>query len=436
MNTKYSSYLQILNAEIETMQLRQIKTQDVDIDEEEDENPVVEGAWVQCSAALNPNAKVYATISSISGYDSRNGNLALRNTDITFFPSTFGMCKCQNRYCMPLIEGMWKSVNPYNTLTGCPSIMMISYMVCYRGNGMITLKTDGQEAGEENIQSVEEAYEIMNSWLLGGFSSVSKEILLKAMNYLAEYGEQNSIKAFINTRNMKPVNNLEKDIFQRINSSIQREKQYENMILAWTNYWNINMEKEYGENNYSPIRAEVVKAMLVVESNMGEAGTEDKVLANSARDIKQSLDCRNPVFWTVLDEYGSGRTITISYSQEDKKRFANLGQSKTITIGKMSDGGPGQRLFFGNGTWGAVREVISEDYSTYYADNVTPELSLAVGLGNYCLQLNGAGTNGGQSLMRSEYQAVYNYNGEGDPHYIDKVNIVLENMGVDKVENN
>lgn len=309
-------------------------------------------------------------------------------------------------------------------------------MVCYRGNGMITLKTDGQEAGEENIQSVEEAYEIMNSWLLGGFSSVSKEILSKAMDYLAEYGEQNSIKAFINTRNMKPVNNLEKDIFQRINSSIQREKQYENMILAWTNYWNINMEKEYGENNYSPIRAEVVKAMLVVESNMGEAGTEDKVLANSARDIKQSLDCRNPVFWTVLDEYGSGRTITISYSQEDKKRFANLGQSKTITIGKMSDGGPGQRLFFGNGTWGAVREVISEDYSTYYADNVTPELSLAVGLGNYCLQLNGAGTNGGQSLMRSEYQAVYNYNGEGDPHYIDKVNIVLENMGVDKVENN
>lgn len=223
-------------------------------------------------------------------------------------------------------------------------------------------------------------------------------------------------------------------MFERINSSITREAQYDNTILAWTNYWNMNMQKQYGEN-YSPIRAEVVKAMLVVESNMGEENKESTIIQNGYRDIKQSLDPRNPVFWTALGVEGNNRTITIEYAEEDITNLNLSEKDKTLKL-SMNDGGRSDRNFLGDGKWGAVKELISEDYTIYYADKVTPELSLAVGEGYFCRQLNGAGSNGGVSIMRDEYKAAQLYNSGGDSTYTERVNIVLGNMGVDGLEKN
>lgn len=63
----------------------------------------------------------------------------------------------------------------------------------------------------------------------------------------------------------------------------------------------------------------------------------------------------------------------------------------------------------------------------YYAEKVTPELSLAIGVGYYCMNLNGTES---ASKMNSEAYATKRYNGGGDKYYVFRINIILENMGV------
>lgn len=401
------------------------------------EDPIVASAEVQCTNMLNKNTKVIVFLNSPT-YDERNGEMGIRDIDIILVPNTFGYCNELQKFCQPLIEEVqWQGCDTANLIGDRPSVTMISYMVCTNGCGIITPVTDGQKAGMDtsNEELAKQAYETMQKWLLEGGNIVSQEDLLAAMDILAIYGEQSTISN-LNVIADKTIeqegDELRKKMFSRINASILRQSQYDNMILAWTNYWNLSMKNQYGEN-YSPIRADVVKAMLVVESNMGEENNKNNVVANNQRDIKQSLDPRNPVFWTVLGVNGNGRVITIEYAKEDAKEL-NLPQNSDPIVLNMSDGGAGDRNFFGNGSWTAVHELISEDYTTYYAENVTPELSLAVGEGLYSKFLNGAGGNGGTSIMRDEYTAIDKYNGGGDPNYLDKVNIVLENMGVDLLE--
>lgn len=267
-----------------------------------------------------------------------------------------------------------------------------------------------------------------------GYSGVSQEELIIAMKYLAENGAQNNISAlqYVEKEDLEKFDKIDQEMYQRINESIERENSYDFMILAWTNYWNITMEREYGRDNCAPVKAEVVKAMLVVESNMGADNTAGNYILNPERDIKQTLDCRNPVVWAVINDNGNGKTIRIVYAQEDVNKFA-LNPSQEYGL-SMSDSGAGAKSYYGNGTWKVVSELFSPEHDIYYAGNVTPEISLAVGIAEYCRQLNGSGTNGGNSILKNERSAVEGYNGGGDDNYIYKINLVLDNMGVNRLE--
>lgn len=111
-----------------------------------DENPVVISAEVRCPYAKNKNAKVKVMASALSG-DERNGGLGLRETDIKLVPNTFGVCKLFMGPCLPAILGSrWNGCDGGNLIGGQPSVNMSSYMICSIG-GLITLKTNGQRAG-------------------------------------------------------------------------------------------------------------------------------------------------------------------------------------------------------------------------------------------------------------------------------------------------
>lgn len=110
------------------------------------ENPVVISAEVRCPYAKNKNAKVKVMASALSG-DERNGGLGLRETDIKLVPNTFGVCKLFMGPCLPAILGSrWNGCDGGNLIGGQPSVNMSSYMICSIG-GLITLKTNGQRAG-------------------------------------------------------------------------------------------------------------------------------------------------------------------------------------------------------------------------------------------------------------------------------------------------
>ncbi len=185
---------------------------------------------------------------------------------------------------------------------------------------------------------------------------------------------------------------------------------------------------------YYPVRPEVIKAMLVTETNLGKDNSTTDFDNNPERDIMQCLDPRNPLFWVALGE-NSCTKLTIIKASEETANWTDRSGEKTITISHQIPG-TGEKNFWGNGSWIAVHEIISDDMSKYYQEKVTPTLSIAVGTGYYCMRLNGSGMNGGTSLLRTEYEAVKLYNGGGDPDYCVKVNVVLENMGVDLLYEN
>lgn len=392
-------------------------------------DPVVEGAVVTCDKKRvfsNLSVKKVIVKSTHSYGVKRNGKTVLTEIDIKLVPSTFGECKIKEgcpSSCEPEIFGeKWSECTEEDLIRGKMVVNMDSYMTCKCG-GVITIEENGQipADGEE---SAEEAYKVMERWLLGGYDAVSEDQLTDAMKQLVKYGDQKEILS------LNEVAKVTDEMDERINDDLERQDQYDYMILAWSNFWNMNMEKEYG-NDFVPIRAEVIKAMAVVESDMGKENMISTVLANGQRDILQSLDPENPVIWAVLNVEPKG-TIDIIIADEDSKRLDIDGKREKNT--GSSGGGDGLKKFFGNGTWKAASELISDDCSEYYAGNVTPSLSIAVGEAYYCMQLNGAGSNEGKSVLRKEESSVYRYNGGGDKEYVRKVNCVLENMGADELE--
>ncbi len=128
-----------------------LNTNKIDADKNEevlatmdDDEPVVAGAKVMCS---NQTGQIAQMIIKIPSNDTRNGNMALKDTDTSFFPMTFGWCKLKNKRCVPLIEqNRWKCCDFKNLIAGRPGVTMDSFMICVNGGGIISIVENGQIA--------------------------------------------------------------------------------------------------------------------------------------------------------------------------------------------------------------------------------------------------------------------------------------------------
>lgn len=118
---------------------------------EENENPVVVRATVECPYARNPANKVIV-VSRFATHNKRNGGMGLREIDTKLVPNTFGFCEKLQKVCKPVISGgKWKGCNSTNLIDGMKSVTMSSYMICSDGKAMITLVTDGQEKNKNEV---------------------------------------------------------------------------------------------------------------------------------------------------------------------------------------------------------------------------------------------------------------------------------------------
>ena len=310
------------------------------------------------------------------------------------------------------------------------ALLNIGGLVCQYGGVISILEAVEDIASLPEL--VEIAYQTLHKWLIGGYAVITEEELMVAMEILADYGDINEVSC-LHKPDAKELNSSNDDIVNeiigRIYSCADRQDEYDVMILAWTNYWNMTMELKYNKE-YAPVRPDVVKAMVVTESNLGEKNSVDNIIKNPERDVMQSLDPRNPVLWIAVGKKPEGSITTVHRAPSDVKSLGvEAAIPEDVEAGEI---GAGEKYFFENGSWQSVKDILSSDLTDYYADKVTPELSIAVAVGYYCMKLNGGGFNDG-SLLRDEYTAVYKYNGEGDDDYNKKVNLVLENMGVEQL---
>lgn len=337
--------------------------------------------------------------------------------------------------CMPVLAEKWKQkgsdllIGDVDSDEFAEALKAGAYLTCrYGGQIYIIEPAEDKNTGE----LAEEAYQILRQWLLGGYKVISQEDLAVAMENLATYGNINTISSLNEPIIPKSKDDatdkeeVEIETLKRIRSCIETQDKYDVQMLAWINYWNMTMEKRYCED-FPRIRAEVIKAMALVESNIGKKNTELNITENPERDIMQSLDPRNPVIWIIVGRE-SNKYITIQRAENDVKSLKIEKEEQVKAYGEPL--GSGQVNFFECGNYEAVKEIVSEDLQTYYAGKVTPELSLAIGVGVYCMNINGTKE---KSLSRSETNAVGRYNGGGDKYYTYKVNLVLENMGVERL---
>lgn len=94
------------------------------------DSPIVEGAYVTCNQSLyflNDKIMAYA---GVKNYDTCNGAVGLRESDIVLKPDTFGLCKVTEEACKPEIEeGKWQECDQAHRVNGEPGVTMNSYMV-------------------------------------------------------------------------------------------------------------------------------------------------------------------------------------------------------------------------------------------------------------------------------------------------------------------
>lgn len=338
--------------------------------------------------------------------------------------------------CMPVLAEKWRQKEGDLLVWDAGSEEFVealkagAYLTCRYG-GIITIEELAENRNTEEL--AEEAYQVLRQWLLEGHEIISQEKLAAAMEELAVTGDINKISCL--NEPIIPENNGEKtdeekieiEMLERIKSCMSIQDKYDVMVLAWINYWNMTMKNKY-DGAYAHIRPDIIKAMILDESNFGQENTIKRITQNPERDIMQSLDPRNPLIWVVIGKEPN-EYIVIQRAESDVKDLKIEKEEKVKA--KTGEPGAGQVGFFESGSFKAAKEIVSEDLQIYYAEKVTPELSLAIGVGYYCMNLNGTMDT---SLMRSEVAAIKKYNGNGDKNYVKKINVILDNMGVKQLE--
>lgn len=353
---------------------------------------IVQGALVVCSNAQmqGPSkSKMKITDSNLH----TQGQSELCYSDVEFEP-LFDKCEI-NGACDPVIEdNKWQSYDPGKIVAGKNGMLKDeAYMICTYGCGLIYATNDGQIVGKMELQG---AYRAMNRWLQGNTSN--DKILEMALKDAAKYGPQTSVS-------LLPPHD---------------KGQYDTSILAWTNYWNHLLEEKYGQGNYTPVRPTVVKAMMGQESTFGTAPT-----MNATRNIMQSMVPGDPCYWAALNKdptapgkshYGQNEYVINITDLNGNIRSASMCQSNPSSA---------ERDWFDNGSWKVLDSTLTTDangeYHCHY-DKVTPDMSLAVGIGWLSYKMNQ------ERGKLSEEDGVKNYNGGGDPQYVSHINNYMGQM--------
>lgn len=215
-------------------------------------------------------------------------------------------------------------------------ITMTSMLFCKHG-GLIT----PIDSGQSNFYiSMEIALQYMELYLEGNLSE--QEALL----YIQFVARNCGLKiATIGSGGLKG-----KDV----------ERNFDDYIIAWCYYWNLKIDEGMFGNNKIPVRPDVVKAMIMDESEWGNQGRK-----NTERDVMQCFVPGDYALW-ILSGYNP-----VEIMENGKNRYHDGQNEKVVWV---KDGTDYEQ--------GSMR---TKDY-TYYVDinntiTITNEAGFGEGLG-------------------------------------------------------
>lgn len=343
-------------------------------------------------------------------------------TDINLGEEGFSQCCTppdENTKCMPDIENnCWQCTDKTCASKGFNTVNSDSFMFCLHGYGIIYVYEDGQQEGEMKAIG---AFRVMELWLEEGYNMISAERLNRALEDARNYGEQKSIKNF---------NDCKEKGIENIDESQVQYTEFDTSILAWTNFWNARQMKLLGAGNYTPVRAEIIKCIMMKESSMGTGENQ-----NGKRDVTQSLFHGDPTIWVItkLDPYAEGKThegenrnsqvIDVIFKEGDR-------HNGDIPPKGFNKDDVRYQEWFDSGEWKIYSEVITNQEGqcyTYYHEKVSPDMSICSGIGVYSYYLNKL--NG----LESEAKAVAGYRGSAveseNREYVEKIEDYMNSMG-------
>ena len=120
---------------------------------------------------------------------------------------------------------------------------------------------------------------------------------------------------------------------------------------------------------------------------------------------------------TVSNGYAPGKS---HYGSDPQVISATNLNGNVVNVSLYYDGNPVQNEqdWFGNGEWKVLERTLSVDangeYHHYY-DKVTPDMSIAVGIGWYAYKMNE------EHGRLTEDEGIKAYNGGGDPDYVNEI---------------
>lgn len=128
---------------------------------------------------------------------------------------------------------------------------------------------------------------------------------------------------------------------------------------------------------------------------------------------------------TVSNGYAPGKSHFGSKSQAISATDLD-GNVVNVPIYYLGTPSQNEKDWFGNGEWKVLERTLSVDTNGeyhYYYDKVTPDMSIAVGIGWYAYKMN-------EEFGRlSERDGVYKYNDGGDPDYMTKIDEKISYLG-------
>ncbi|MBD5530669.1 MAG: hypothetical protein HDQ98_00490 [Lachnospiraceae bacterium] len=302
----------------------------------------------------------------------------------------------------------------YNTwATEEEGITMTSVLFCRHG-GLIRAITSGQEEVEESIDMVT-ALKAMDSYLAG---TMNEEDLMKYIDYVASHCGL-KVAQIGNPEDEEGDSDLTKKVKRKVRSCYlsEQERNYDAYILAWSYYWNQKIEEGTFGNSRVMIRPDVIKAMIIDESEWG-SGTDQ----NASRDVMQCLFSgdyglwilsgnnpkeigrwhfdseHDPVVWIVrMNEDGEEEYVEASRRKEFNEDYARFSAECGIL----------QNVITIIGDQDVELEAKLESYKGEYLihyDAVTPNLSIACGIGYLAYNIE---------RQKTEAGGVAAYNGGG-----------------------
>lgn len=186
-------------------------------------------------------------------------------------------------------EDLQKSPLQFDTRAGMKDGLTMTNMLFCSHGGWIYPVTSGQS--DYNKQEIMQLMmRKMKAYLDGDLSEVEVE---KAIKYLSLF-----LPEIASVKEKKPE---EQDDWEKEWADKWKDDKFDSYIKAWTYYWNQKIEKgEIYKNSQIVIREEVVKAMIMRESSLGEITEKNKM--NTNRDVMQALHPGDYALW-ILSGY-------------------------------------------------------------------------------------------------------------------------------------